>query len=190
MKVLFASNNLGKLSEVRNVLADTDIEILSLADVANETIVDEDQPSFELNAYKKAKTYFDLYGIPTLADDSGLCVDALHGAPGIFSARFAKLGATDSDNNLLLLKQLEGVTNRKAHFICVLCFVMQDDVHYFKGYLHGMIHTEPIGNSGFGYDPIFYVPEEKATLATLGQQKKNTISHRAKALQEWKKSLL
>jgi XTP/dITP diphosphohydrolase len=186
MKILLATRNKGKFKEVKAVLKESNITLLSLLDLEDFTEVIEDQDSFQGNAYKKAKTYFDKYHIPTLADDSGLCVDALDGAPGIHSARFSREAVTDEDNYQLLLEKLKTVESRKAHFHCTLCFVTEQEVQYFEGQLHGLIAQSPRGNHGFGYDPVFFLEEYQTTLAEMEPKKKNEISHRAKALEAFK----
>lgn len=189
MKILLATRNKGKFKEVEAVLHNSNITLLSLLDLNDFTDVEEDQDSFQGNAYKKARTYFEKYQIPTLADDSGLCVDALDGAPGIRSARFSGQSATDINNYELLLEQLRGKPNRNAHFHCTLCFVTKESVQYFEGKLHGLIAETPKGTHGFGYDPVFFLEEYKTTLAEIDPQLKNIISHRAKALRAFLQSI-
>lgn len=187
MEILLATRNIGKFKEVEALLKESNITLLSLLDLNDFTDVLEDQDSFQGNAYKKANTYFEKYHIPTLADDSGLCVDALDGAPGVQSARFSGENATDENNYVMLLDKLTSLENRNAHFHCTLCFITKENVQYFEGKLHGLIAKEPKGTHGFGYDPVFFVTEYQRTLAELEPNLKNTISHRAKALEAFKK---
>lgn len=184
MKLIIASNNAHKLVEIKAILGDFFDEIQSMreAGIDHETI--EDGVTFMENAIKKAKEIAEISGCCALADDSGICVDALDGAPGIYSARFCGHHGDDEANNDLLLEKLKGETNRKAHYTCAIALVRPDgSVTEAEGYFHGEVGYERIGTNGFGYDPLFYLPEYHCTAAELSPEKKNEISHRAVALQ-------
>ncbi len=184
-KMILATKNQGKVQELRRLLLDVNVEVLSLNDFPHIPAVIEDGETFADNALKKAKAVYDATGIPSLADDSGLEVDALHGAPGIYSARYAGEEATDQDNNEKLLLALRGIPGelRKARFRCTLVFVSNENkTEYFSGTCEGMISDYPAGEGGFGYDPIFYLPEQNKHMAELEAEEKNRISHRAKAM--------
>lgn len=184
MKLIIASNNAHKLVEIKAILSGFFDEIQSMreAGIDHETI--EDGTTFMENAIKKAKEIAELSGCCALADDSGICVDALDGAPGIYSARFCGHHGDDEANNDLLLEKLKNETNRKAHYTCAIALVRPDgSVVEAEGYFHGEVGHERIGTNGFGYDPLFYLPEYHCTAAELSPEKKNEISHRAVALQ-------
>ena len=183
MKLIIASNNEHKLREIRQILGNHFGEILSMreAGIDHETI--EDGETFLQNAEKKAREIAEISGCCALADDSGLCVDALDGAPGIYSARFAGRHGDDEANNDLLLKKLEHVQNREAHYTCAMALVWPDGrMMTSEGYLYGTIGRERRGTNGFGYDPLFVLPERGCTTAELSPEEKNAISHRAEAL--------
>lgn len=182
-KLLLASNNAGKIKELKAMLPD--VEVFGLKDLGIEIDVVEDKETFEGNALKKAQEIGDHYPeYWVLADDSGLCVDALNGAPGIYSARYAG-EPSDSDKNMIkLLSELENETNRSAHFICVLAFYREGLSYLFDGKVHGTIASSKSGAEGFGYDPIF-IPDGYATsYAELDVSVKKATSHRAKAMQK------
>jgi XTP/dITP diphosphohydrolase len=190
MKVLVATSNRGKISEISQLLAGTGISILTPQEAGLKLEVEENGVSFEANAAIKAQAWRRYSGYPTLADDSGLCVDALAGRPGVHTARFAGEGATDQENFELLLKLMEGVTDRKAHFMCVMALAISDDMVITAfGRCEGMILYEPIGEGGFGYDPVFLDPETGKSFAQLTDNEKNTRSHRARALIALKQKL-
>ncbi len=183
MKLIIASNNAHKLIEIKAILGDHFEEILSMreAGIDHETI--EDGSTFMENAIKKAREIAEISGCCAIADDSGICVDALGGEPGIYSARFCGHHGDDEANNDLLLEKLNGVTDRKAHYTCAIALVRPDgSVVQAEGYFHGVVGHERIGTNGFGYDPLFYLPEYGCTAAELTPEQKNTISHRAVAL--------
>lgn len=183
MKLILASNNAHKLVEIRAILGGEFDEILSMreAGIVHETV--EDGSSFLENAEKKAREIMEISGCCALADDSGLCVDALGGAPGIFSARYAGEHGDDKANNRKLLRELEGVEDRRAHFACAMVLVRPDgSVIRAEGRMDGVIAFEEAGENGFGYDPLFYLPERGCTNAQLTPEEKNAISHRANAL--------
>ncbi|MCK5237428.1 MAG: XTP/dITP diphosphatase [Deltaproteobacteria bacterium] len=188
MKLILSTHNKGKLKELKALLHET--EVLSLDDFPDITLPEEDGDTFKENALKKARHVFEITNEAVLADDSGLCVDALKGAPGIYSARFAGEKATDKDNNEKLLKELQGTDDRKANFICTLALISKDgEERVFTGKLNGMIAEKLCGASGFGYDPLFVPEGYDKTLAELGGEVKNKISHRANALSKLKKYL-
>jgi XTP/dITP diphosphohydrolase len=190
MKVLVATSNRGKISEISQILAGTGITILTPQETGLRLDVEENGVTFEANAVKKAHTWRRASGYPTLADDSGLCVDALAGRPGVHTARFAGDAATDQENYELLLKRMEGVTDRKAHFMCVVALAVSDEtVITAFGRCDGVILHEPIGETGFGYDPVFGDPETGKSFAQLTDNEKNTRSHRGRALISLKQKL-
>ena len=186
MKLIIASNNQHKISEIKEILGDKFEDILSIkeAGVDHETI--EDGKTFLENALKKAREIAEITGQAALADDSGLCVNALGGAPGVYSARFAgesdpKL--RDAANNVLLLKKLDGQEDRSAYFVCSVALVYPDGKEITsEGFMHGCIIENPKGNGGFGYDPIFLPAGEKRTVSEMESDEKNLISHRGNAL--------
>ena len=186
-QVVLASGNNGKLNEMQHLLRGLNIKLLLQKQMGIES-AEETGLTFVENAILKARHASRLSGLPALADDSGLEVDALNGAPGIYSARFAGEGASDADNNEKLLKSLSGVeaSARTARFHCVLAYLRHADDPtpiIAMGQLEGYILEEPRGNNGFGYDPLFLVPDEHLTSAELTSEKKNSISHRAVAMQ-------
>lgn len=185
MQLLVATGNAGKLREIRKLFAERSLEVLGLADVPPVPEAVEDGESFAENAEKKARHYAKATGLPTLADDSGLVVDTLGGAPGVFSARYAGEDADDAANNRKLLAQLQGVpaAKRRAAFVCALALCEPEgDCRIFAGRLGGVLLEAPRGDGGFGYDPLFLVPEYGKTLAELPIEIKNRISHRGQAL--------
>lgn len=183
MKLIIASNNAHKLVEIKAILGDYFGEILSLREAGIEHETVEDGDSFLANALKKAREIADLSGCCALADDSGLCVDALGGAPGIYSARFSGVHGDDAANRRVLLEKLQGVEDRSAHFTCAIALVRPDGSEVTaEGYFYGQIGTEERGHNGFGYDPLFYVPEYGMTNAEMTSEQKNAVSHRAQAL--------
>lgn len=191
-RVILASNNAHKAKEIKEIIGEFfDIITLSEAGLNNFQII-EDGNTFEENAAIKARAVFKETGLPTIADDSGLCVDYLGGNPGIYTSRFAGENATDSENIDKLLNELSGAKkeNRKAHFVCVIAFMESaDKISYFRGECDGYILNERHGENGFGYDPIFYYPELDKSLAELGESEKNKISHRFRALQKFYESV-
>ena len=183
--LVIATKNKGKLREFRSILADAYDDILSLADFDDIPDIEETGLSFRENALIKAKATSDFLGMDAIGDDSGLVVDALDGAPGIYSARYAGDGASDDENNKKLLSELKGEKNREARFVCCIALVLTDGTReFFEGECCGQIIQEKRGESGFGYDPVFYVPQYGKTMAQLGPDIKNSISHRAIASQK------
>ncbi len=190
-KIILATTNKGKLAEFREMLSPLGYDVQSLADAGIEADITEDGETFEENAHIKARAIYDMCGVPVIADDSGLEVDFLDGAPGIFSARYAGENATDKDrcNKILEEMQIAERPLRTARFICALYYIKDDETEYcVKGTLEGFIGTEPMGENGFGYDPIFMVDDE-TSIAMLSAEEKNKISHRADALNKLKEIL-
>lgn len=185
MKLLIASNNKHKIREIREILGERFDEILSLSEAGIDHETVEDGKTFAENSYKKAKEIAEISGLATLADDSGLCVDALGGAPGIYSARYAGEHGNDEKNNEFLLRNLAGKVNRNAHYVCAMSILYPDGrCVTAEGYLHGKILTEGHGAGGFGYDPLFLPDGETRTLAEMTEEEKNAISHRRDALEK------
>ena len=186
MKVILASNNQNKIREMREILAPTGWEILSMAEAGIHADPDENGETFEENSLIKARCIMELSGMPAIADDSGITVDALDGAPGVHSARYGgEAYPTDYDRNLLLLRNMDQVPDgaRGAQFVDVITMACPDGtVISARGELPGEILRDFRGDGGFGYDPLFYIPEAGCTMAELSAEKKNEISHRARAL--------
>ncbi len=181
MNLIIASNNKGKLAQLKAWLPEG-IEAISMAEAGFMETIPEPYDTFCLNALAKANSVWKWAKAPVLADDSGLCVEALDGAPGVYSARYAGTDATDEDNNQKLLNELQGVNKRYAYYFAQLCLIVEGCPYYFEGRCHGQIAHEPRGKSGFGYDPLF-IPEGYAqTFAELSDEIKSRISHRAAAL--------
>lgn len=192
MKIVFASRNEGKVKEIKNMLDGMDIDLVSLNNYKSIPEIVEDGDSFLQNALKKAIIVSEITGETVLADDSGLQVDVLGGEPGIHSARYAGEQATDNENNNKLLAKLKDIPPQKrdAYFCCVLVIYKPDGIYYsFEGKWRGIIIDKGRGNNGFGYDPIFYVPELKKTAAELPPEIKNKVSHRGQACAKLKESL-
>jgi XTP/dITP diphosphohydrolase len=185
ISIALATRNKGKKAEIKALLADFPVEIRDLDDFGPIPLIEEDGETFDDNAYKKASLTARYLGIPALADDSGLCVDSLDGAPGVHSARYAGEGATDEQNNQKLLKALENKKDRSAHFKCVISLAVPGGPALtYEARCDGVICTEPYGEDGFGYDPVFFYPPLDKTFAQLSRSEKNRISHRGKALLE------
>ena len=185
MEIVLATGNPGKLREVRAILAPRGIQVRSARELGFEQEIEETGTSFADNAQLKARTVAQALGIPALADDSGLVVEALGGRPGVYSARYAGPGASDQENNQKLLQELAGVPPRQrgAAFVCIMACCKPDGALLMaKGSLAGRIAQEPAGQEGFGYDPVFELPHLGRTVAQLRPQEKNAISHRARAL--------
>lgn len=183
-QIVLASNNPGKLREFAQMLARIDIEVLPQAHF-NIPEAEEPHITFVENALAKARHAARLTGLPALADDSGICVSALGGAPGVFSARFAGEPKSDDRNNAKLIADLQGKADRRAHYVAVLVFVHHADDPQpivVEGEWHGEIIDTPRGTNGFGYDPYFLVPDLKLTAAEISADQKNQRSHRGKAL--------
>ncbi|HEX2867463.1 MAG TPA: RdgB/HAM1 family non-canonical purine NTP pyrophosphatase [Ignavibacteriales bacterium] len=182
MDIIFATGNKGKLKEVKAIFQDTTHKIKGLNELTGVPEIIEDGVTFEENARIKAVTIYDLFRIPVIADDSGLSVDQLHGEPGVRSARYAGENASDHDNNMKLLEEIKKFPEpHSARFLC--CAVYYDGVSYLKafGEIPGRIILQPRGENGFGYDPLFLPDGYEKTMAEVGLDEKNKISHRAKA---------
>ncbi len=188
MKLVIATKNRGKARELGEMLKGLEVEVLSLADFPSVALPPEDGDTFTENALIKARAVFEATGLPSLADDSGLAVDALDGRPGIYSARYAGRNATDEDNYMKLLCELEGVPlgKRAARFVCALAYKDKVREEVFEGEFRGRIAERPRGENGFGYDPVFEVERLGRTAAELSPGEKNAISHRAEALRRFK----
>ena len=184
-----ATNNAGKTREIKAILGGYYDEILSLKEAGIALDVVEDGDTFEQNAVKKATEAARLTGCDTLADDSGLSVDALGGAPGVYSARYAGEDATDDENNDKLMAAMQGASHRGAKFVCVMALVRDGRVVTAYGEVCGKIAHEPVGSGGFGYDPLFFYPELGQTFGQLSADVKNSLSHRARALAALKDKL-
>ena len=191
-KVIFATGNEGKMKEIREILGDLDIELLSLKDAGIHADIVEDGKSFEENAQIKAKAICELTGEIVLADDSGLEIDYLNKEPGIYSARYMGEDTSYDIKNQTLLDRLEGVPDEKrtARFVCAIAAAMPDgSCEVVRGTMEGMIGHEIAGENGFGYDPIFFLPEYGCTSAELSPEKKNELSHRGEGLRKIRKIL-
>ncbi len=183
--LVIATRNPGKTAEIRDLLEGFPVEIKNLDDFGPIPEVEEDGETFDDNAYKKASFAANVLGIPALADDSGLVVEALDGAPGVYSARYAGENATDAQRVGKLLKELKNATNRKAAFECVISIAVPGGAALtYEGRCEGLIAEQPAGENGFGYDPVFYYPPLKKTFAQLTREEKSRISHRGRALGE------
>lgn len=189
--LVLATRNPGKIREINFLFADTGIRFNGLDKYPSMPDVVEDGMTFHENAFRKAKAVFDHTGTPSVSEDSGLEVDALDGAPGIYSARFASDDATDKDNIDKLIEDLRLIPyeKRTARFVSVFCLYDGNAVRYFEGHVTGHIIFEPRGESGFGYDPLFVPTGYDKTFAELGPDVKNSISHRAMAISKLKASL-
>lgn len=186
MKVILASNNKHKLEEIKKILTPLGYEVVSQAEAGVDIDVEETGTTFEENAALKAQAVYDLTGNAVISDDSGLEVDYLNGAPGVYSHRYAGENATDADRCAKLLSELNGVetAKRTARFVCVLCFIDdKGEKLVIRGTVEGIIGTEPKGENGFGYDPVFMYGDR--SFAELSSEEKNTVSHRADALKKF-----
>ena len=189
MKIFLATGNKHKIKEVEKIFKMDNVEILSINDGIEIPEVEEDGTTFEENSKKKALEIAKFTNMITIADDSGLCVDALNGAPGVYSARYAGEHGNDLDNNKKLVKELQGIENRKARFVAVITLAKPTGETYsFRGEVEGDIIDNPQGTEGFGYDPHFFMKEYGKTLAEIPEIK-NKISHRARALEKLKENL-
>ena len=183
--LVLATRNKGKIQEFKELLSGFDMNMKSLEDFGPIPPVKEDGQTFEDNAYIKAHFTARVLGVPALADDSGLVVEALNGAPGVYSARYAGDDATDKDNNLKLLEEMKGKTNRRAFFeSAIIIAVPRGPALTYIGKCEGEITLESKGENGFGYDPLFYYPALSKTFAQMTGEEKNRVSHRGKAMSE------
>lgn len=191
-RLTLASKNKGKLKEIADLLSDMNIDVITMEEAGFKGDIEETGKTFEENAIIKARTVYDAVKIPVMADDSGLEVDYLNGAPGVCSSRFAGEGAADGDRIKKLLDMMEGVpyNNRNARFVCVIAVIDRyGKLLTVRGECEGFIAEEPAGKGGFGYDPVFFVPEFGCTMAQLEPGVKNRISHRGKALRLMKEMI-
>ncbi|MGM0508242.1 MAG: XTP/dITP diphosphatase [Fusobacteriota bacterium] len=190
-KIFLATKNKGKIKEMKKMLENVpNIEVLSFLDGISTPEIIEDGNSFEENSCKKASEIAKYLQMWSIADDSGIVVEALDGAPGIYSARYAGENATDVENLEKLRKQMKKEENKKAKYVAVISISDPDgNTHSFKGELKGEIIDKKLGENGFGYDPIFYLPEYKKTSAEISSELKNEISHRGKALKKLKQNI-
>lgn len=190
MKIIAATKNKNKLREFGEILKG--FEIISQEDAGVDIDVEETGATFEENSMLKAKAIFDATGIAAIADDSGICVDALGGEPGVYSARYGGEGYDDSGRVQLLLKNMQNVPDdkRTARFVCAITLVGADGVITARGECEGKIDYEPKGENGFGYDPVFFVEKYGKTMAEISPEEKNAISHRGKALKIFAQKLL
>ena len=183
MKYVLATHNPGKLKEMGAILARFGVEVVSPKDLGLTVDVEETGTTFAENAMLKAKAICAAAQLPAIADDSGLCVDALNGGPGVYSARYGGEGLDDRGRYMLLLNNMRGQTTRAAHFACAIaCAFPNGDTLTAEGRCDGTIAFAPMGEGGFGYDPVFFVPELKKTFGQLTAEEKSAISHRGRAL--------
>ncbi|WLR44119.1 XTP/dITP diphosphatase [Bacillus carboniphilus] len=185
-EVIIATKNKGKIKEFQTMFELKGIKVISLLDIDDSMEIEETGVTFEENAKIKAETLMKKLNKTVIADDSGLSVDALNGEPGVYSARYAGENKNDKDNINKLLKKLEGIEKRAARFYCVLAIAEPGkETMTVEGTCEGVITSEPHGDGGFGYDPVFFVKEKGCTMAQLTKDQKNKISHRAKALKKF-----
>ena len=189
-KFVLATHNPGKLKEMSDILARFGVEVVSPGDLGITVDVEETGTTFAENAMLKAKAICAAAKLPAIADDSGLCVDALNGGPGVYSARYGGEGLDDKGRYMLLLNNMRGQTTRAAHFTCsIACAFPNGDTLTAEGRCDGTIAFAPMGKGGFGYDPVFFVPEKAKTFGQLTAEEKSTISHRGKALKSFAEKL-
>lgn len=181
MTLLLASNNAGKIAEIKALLPGW--HILSMREAGFNQEIPEPFETFRQNAFQKANTLYQWSGKACLADDSGICIHALNNAPGVHSARYAGLPSNDQANNQKLLQTLQGISDRRAYYVAVLCLIVQGTAHYFEAQCPGSIADTPQGNGGFGYDPLFIPDGYDQSFGLLDPRIKKKLSHRAKALQ-------
>ena len=190
MKLVLASQNQKKIKEMNEILSQLGIEVCSQAEAGVNLDVEETGTTFEENSLLKAHAVMEASGLPAIADDSGLCVDCLGGAPGVYSARYGGEGLDDTARYKLLLENMRGQMPRTARFVSVItCCFPNGDIITARGECPGTIAFAPMGEGGFGYDPVFFIPGLKKTFAQLTAEEKNAISHRGKALEVFKTKL-
>lgn len=190
MKLVLASKNKKKLMELNAILSGLGVEVCSEAEAGVDVEVEETGTTFEENSLLKAKAVMEASGMPAIADDSGLCVDALGGAPGVYSARYGGEGLDDAGRTRLLLENMKGQAPRTCRFVSVItCCFPDGEVLSARGECEGTVAFAPMGDGGFGYDPVFFVPALKKTFAQLSAEEKNAMSHRGKALELFKVKL-
>ena len=189
-KFVLATHNPGKMKEISAILAELGIQVVGPDELGIDVEVEETGTTFAENAMLKARAICAASGLPAIADDSGLCVDALNGGPGVYSARYGGEGLDDRGRTMLLLQNMRGQTTRAAHFACAICCVFPSgDTLTAEGRCEGAIAFAPMGEGGFGYDPVFLVPEKAKTFSQLTAEEKNAISHRGKALRAFSEKL-
>lgn len=181
MKIVFATHNAHKVSEVQAVLG-SEYQLVTATEAGITEEIPETQPTIEGNALQKARYVYEHTGLNCFADDTGLEVEALNGAPGVYSARYAGEHVSYADNNVLLLRNLAGCENRKARFRTVIALIVDGKEYLFEGRVEGTIATEPHGEGGFGYDPLFVPEGSQLTFAEMSSEAKNKISHRGRAV--------
>ncbi len=180
-EVVVASGNLGKIEEFKEIV--TGVHFISMREAGFTGDPEETGKTFKENAYIKAKAVYDVLKRPVIADDSGLCVDALGGAPGIYSARFS--GGDFKDNRALLLKRMESISERSARFACAVCYINEKGETLFgEGYTEGKILFEEIGSNGFGYDSLFFSTDLNKSFGEADEEEKNAVSHRCRAIKD------
>ena len=185
-KIVVASGNAHKIEEIKAIFKG--VELVTMRDAGFEGDVEENGKTFKENAYVKAQAVYDKLHLPVLADDSGLCVDALDGAPGVYSARFS--GGDSADNRALLLKRLDGVSHRAARFACAVCYIGENGKPLFgEGFTSGRILFEEIGEKGFGYDSLFFSDDLQKSFGEASESEKNSVSHRYRALCDLREKL-
>lgn len=190
-RIVIASHNQHKAEEIKAVLSDLNVDLVTLDEFPEIGDIPETGTTLEENALIKAREVFRVTGLPSIADDTGLEVEALNGQPGVYSARYAGENATYSDNFNKLLEELEHIemSSRRARFRTVIAFIANGQESIAEGEVAGFISLKPEGENGFGYDPVFWVPELKRTYAQLSDEEKNTVSHRGHALRNLRKLL-
>lgn len=180
-KIVFATNNIHKLAEIRDILGDK-VEVLSLDDIGFNEEIPETADTLEGNAFQKAEMIHQRTGLDCFADDTGLMVEALDGRPGVYSARYAGEHCSPADNVAKMLREMDGVDNRRARFETVIALIKDGERHSFSGKIEGEILRSPQGEGGFGYDPIFKPLESPVSFASMSEEAKNAISHRGRAV--------
>ena len=190
MKFVLASHNRNKLREMQEILGTLGVEVVLQSELGLDLEPEENGETFADNARIKAQAVMEASGLPAIADDSGLCVDALNGAPGVYSARYGGEGLSDEQRYELVLRGVAGQFPRTCRFRCAICCCFPDGrVLTAEGVCEGTVAFTPMGTEGFGYDPIFFLPEQKKTFAQLTAEEKNAISHRGKALRSFAEQL-
>ena len=186
MKFVLATSNPGKIREMRAILARVGMEVVTPKELNIGLDVEETGTTFAENSMLKAKAYCEATGLPAIADDSGICVDALNGGPGVYSARYGGEGLDDDGRTRLLMENMKGQTTRTAHYACAIaCAFPNGDTLTAEGRCDGTIAYAPMGDGGFGYDPVFFLPEKAKTMAQLTPEEKDQISHRGRALEDF-----
>ena len=190
MKMVLASKNAHKLVEMRDILSQLGVEVILESEAGVDVDVEETGTTFEENAFLKAHAVCEASGLPAIADDSGLCVDAMNGGPGVYSARFGGEGLTDPERYRLLLDMMRGQLDRRCRFVsCICCCFPGGDTLTARGECEGTLAYAPKGPDGFGYDPVFFVPGMKKTFAEMSPEEKNAVSHRGAALRQFRQKL-